>query len=169
MGQFSWLDCITEEQIIDGKPRKSYVLIPAEYGGGHIEEPCYEGYGVFGGYDIYDLVVDWNMPYIDAVWSNADTWKCEYLEEYRQDYELLANGQEPNCEKRTLGIGLACYDEDNVRLRYPIKITHDPNAVYEWCAPSKSDPNQGWPANDYDDWDEWDDEYDDEYYDEYYE
>ena len=60
MGQFSWLDCITKEQIIDDKTRDVYVLIPKEFGGGHIKETCYDGYGNFGGYDIYDLVATWN-------------------------------------------------------------------------------------------------------------
>lgn len=36
MGQFSWLDCETKEQIIDNKRRNVYVLIPKEFGGGHI-------------------------------------------------------------------------------------------------------------------------------------
>ena len=60
MGQFSWLDCITGEQIIDNKERDVYVLIPKEFGGGHIIEHCYDGYGHFGGYDIFDLVATWN-------------------------------------------------------------------------------------------------------------
>jgi len=158
MGQFSWLDCKTQEQVIDGRPRKSYVLVPKEFGGGHIEEECYEGYGVFGGHDVYDLVVDWNVKYLAQVFEQASSWKCSYLEGYEEDFRRLERGEEIECEKRTLGIGLACYDDDNARLRYPIKITHDPTAVYEWCAPSKSDPNQGWP--DYDEWDEdyWDEE-----------
>ena len=161
MGQFSWLDCKTGEQIVDGKPRKSYLLVPARFGGGHIEEQCYEGYGVFGGHDVYDLVVDWNIGSIDEVFEQIDTWKGSYLKAHEKDYERVANGLEPTCEKRVLGIGLACYDEDNARLRYPIKITHDPNAVYEWCAPSKADPNQGWEYSDEDD-DDWDNDWDDE-------
>ena len=60
MGQFSWLDCITEEQIVDDKHRNVYVLIPKEFGGGHIVEHCYDGYGHFGGEDIFDLVAYWN-------------------------------------------------------------------------------------------------------------
>lgn len=45
MGQFSWLDSVTGEQVIDNRRRTSYLLIPQEFGGGHLEEPCYEGYG----------------------------------------------------------------------------------------------------------------------------
>ena len=153
MGMFSWLDCITQEQVIDGKPRKSYLLVPEEFGGGHIEEPCYEGYGVFGGHDVYDLVVDWNRNHFDYAFSLIKRWRCrDWLEKYRADFKRVENGLEPRCEKRTLGIALACYDEDNARLRYPIKITHDPRAVYEWCGISRVDPNQGWADENDDDW-----------------
>lgn len=158
MGQFSWLDCKTGEQIIDGKPRKSYVLVPEQFGGGHIEESCYEGYGVFGGHDVYDLVADWNSQYLDEVLENADAWQSGFVKSETENLKRLAKGGELSCEKRWLGIVLACYDNDNAKLRFPIKITHDPKAVYEWCPPSKSDPNQGWPADEEDDyWDEEDD------------
>lgn len=63
---------------------------------------------------------------------NAGTDDDTMRERYGRDY------------KRTIGIILACNDEDNASLRYPIKITYDKYAVYEWCAPSRTDPNQGW-------------------------
>ena len=152
MGQFSWLDCKTGEQIVDDKYRDVYVLVPEEFGGGHILEKCYDGYGNFGGHDIYDLVVDWNRNYLDCV--DTDTWVCDWAKTLYEDLEAVDSGE---LEKRHVGITLACYDKDNVRLRYPIKITHDPRAVYEYCAPSKNDPDQGWEKDDYDDWDEeWD-------------
>jgi hypothetical protein len=55
-------------------------------------------------------------------------------------------------EKRIIGIIMACYDEDNARLDYPIKITYDRRAGYERCEPSKSDPNQGWPPEPDEEW-----------------
>lgn len=64
MGQFSWLDCNDSSQILDNHKEDVYVLIPKEFGGGHIHEECYDGYGNFGGNDIYDLVVDWNRKYL---------------------------------------------------------------------------------------------------------
>ena len=156
MGQFSWLDCVTGEQVIDGLNRKSYVLVPRAFGGGHIEEDCYEGYGVFGGHDVYDLVLDWNKDDIPRILGMTDEWVCNIDEENLRRFH---EGREITCEKRRLGIDLACYDDDNARLRYPIKITHDPDVVYEWCAPSYSDPNQGWAVEGDDDWDDdWDDE-----------
>ena len=165
MGQFSWLDCVTGEQVVDGRPRKSYVLVPREFGGGHIEEECYEGYGVFGGHDIYDLVADWNREHADLDASSSKGW-CEWrfggedkarslFDDFRAGTEDAAMRERYGSEwKRTLGIVIACYDGDNANLRYPIKITHDPDAVYEWCAPSKSDPNQGWADDEWED-DEW--------------
>lgn len=160
MGQFSWLDCRTDEQVLDcanyGLKRDVYVLVPEEFGGGHIKETCYDGYGNFGGHDIYDLVADWNQKYLDFV--KRDDWDCDWVN--GDDFKNYAAGKPYDCEKRIIGISLACYDRDNARLRYPIKITHDANAVYEYCAPSMSDPNQGWKRSAYDDYDEYDD-YDD--------
>lgn len=117
MGQFSWLDCKNGTQILDDVEQDSYVLVPEEFGGGHIAERCYDGYGHFGGYDIYALVAKWNVP-----------------EQCTGDVSV----------DRLAGVALACMDKDNARLKYPIKITHDPNAMYEDCDYSPTDPDQGW-------------------------
>ena len=151
MGQFSWLDCITNEQVLDGVPRDVYVLVPKEFGGGHIKETCYDGYGHFGMYDIYELVVEWNKNHFDIMFDNKDTWKCgDWVDCYREDFIRYSKGEpiRSGVYLRDMGITLACYDEDNERLMYPIKITHDENAVYENCRPSEGDPNQGWPTSD---------------------
>lgn len=127
MGQFSWLDCKTGEQILDDVEREVYVLVPQEFGGGHIVEHCYDGYGRFGGRDMYALVANWNAP------------------------EKCIGDDEAD---RHIGIDIACYNEQNAALRYPIKITHDPDAVYEDCVYSHNDPNQGWRMDDDDEWDD---------------
>ena len=44
---------------------------------------------------------------------------------------------------REIGIAIACYDEQNATLPYPIKIVSDPCITYEEAMPSMSDPNQG--------------------------
>ena len=178
MGQFSWLDCITGEQVIDDKIRNVYVLVPKEFGGGKIREKCYDGYGNFGGHDIYDLVVDWNRGSIPeevlrvpkrSQWGNRpedDDFYDNAIKSYqgilgavsllnngKSDDELLAYVREhpdfcwdsqSQIWKREVGIAIACYDDQNAALKYPIKITHDPTAVYEQCGPSKGDPDQGW-------------------------
>ena len=65
MGQFSWLDCMNHEtQIINGLELDVFALVPADFGGTNIRECCYDGYGNFGGYDIYDLVANWNRKYL---------------------------------------------------------------------------------------------------------
>lgn len=186
MGQFSWLDCVTGEQILDNVARDVYVLIPKEFGGGRILEVMYDGYGHFGGQDIYELVAIWNRQYLSEnpkhVFPRALKrlqWVQDYKKshpDYSEEVEVYAkekawyaayedlNIPEEGIEYvsgyvlRHIGIEIACYDEDNEALRYPIKITHDVNAVYEDCGPSKSDPNQGWPMNydeDEEDGEEW--------------
>lgn len=150
MGQFSWLDCKDESQIIDNIIDDVYVLVPRDFGGGHIKETYYEGYGDFGGRDIYELVAEWNRSIIPEVISEIKNgnWKCHTIEGDVQDLYNFYYYRKTVHEKRDIGIILACYDEDNIRLKYPIKITHDKNARYEACGYSKSDPNQGWPVVD---------------------
>lgn len=162
MGQFSWLDCKdTRRQILDDVHEDVYLLIPEEFGGGHILEKCYEGYGEFGGKDVYDLVADWNkdmIPYILFL-ANKGKWTCSIVGDERIVMECFYKGEpipdsipEWNRKKRLIGIRMACYDDDNDRLMYPIKVTHDPNAVYEECEPSPSDPHQGWLYEDEEEW-----------------
>lgn len=142
MGQFSWLDCKTKEQILDNVRRDVYVLVPKEFGGGHIKEECYDGYGRFGKHDIYDLVVDWNREYLEE-YRKDNSFKCDWLQKVESVEEAF-----DRYEKRDIGISIACYNEDNARIKYPIKITHDADAIYEECEPSLSDPNQGWLMED---------------------
>ena len=191
MGCFSWLDCETNEQIKMAKVRDVFVLVPRDFGGGSIKEISYDGYGNFGGCDIYELVADWNKNDLDGktftelkppvrsdysglwAWEVLDLKKSgksneeiaaineakrdeqfsralryyEYQKSLVRDFSALSDddmiekyGDE---YKRELGILIACYDEDNASLKYPIKITYDANAVYEDCKPSLGDPNQG--------------------------
>ncbi len=167
MGQFSWLDCCNEKRaVIDNVYQDVYVLVPKEFGGRNIKEECYDGYGRFGEYDIYDLVASWNKDYItqDNIrkprrieWGNTkeDNKYFEYaLKEYERkcqrlnDFKILStnemNAKYSSTWLREIGIDIACGNEQNARLKFPIKITHNPNAVYEKCNPSKSDPYQGW-------------------------
>lgn len=62
MGQYSWKDCCDGRKAIKITDRTCYVLVPKKDGGGHIREPYYDGYGHFGGNDIFDLVAEWNRP-----------------------------------------------------------------------------------------------------------
>lgn len=150
MGQFSWLDCVDGKQIIDNYEKTSYVLVPREFGGGHIATGRYDGYGHFGGYDIYELVAEWNKEYIPQYVKlmKAGKWECDPYTSDIDDLMAYYNDQPLDVELRNLGITLACYDEDNARLKYPIKITYHPDVTYEECKPSPSDPDQGWGTPD---------------------
>lgn len=200
MGCFSWLDCKDDKQIRCGRVRDVFVLVPQDFGGGNIKETYYDGYGNFGGYDIYELVADWNKNDLDGLtftelkqpdrldysglysWEILDLMKSglsrdeidkinnakrdeqfsRALKRYDFDKSMVrdfsALSDDEMIErygdeyKRELGILIACYDEDNKKLKYPIKITYDANAVYEDCKPSLGDPNQGCPPDDDDDW-----------------
>lgn len=119
MGFFSWKTSDTNKSISNRYSSrgalKVYVLIPQEFGGGFIEEDNYEGYGIFGDKDVYALVAQWNSPN-----------KC--------------NGDVEH--DRNIGINIACEDEDNASLKYPIKITEYP-CQYEHAEPSVNCEDQG--------------------------
>jgi hypothetical protein len=144
MGFFSWKTSDTNRSISNQYSSRGtfpvYVLIPQEFGGGYIKEENYEGYGVFGGKDIYTLVANWNCPE-----------KCVGDDD----------------KDRDIGIDIACYDEENDKLKYPIKITEKP-MKYEDAKSSDSCPDQGYFYDDEeDDYDEEEDDEDDYYSDHY--
>ena len=119
MGFFSWKTSDTNKSISNVYSSRGsfrvFVLIPQEFGGGFIVEDSYEGYGRFGGEDIYALVAKWNCP-----------------EKCCGDVE----------KDRIVGIDIACYDEDNAALKYPIKIT-EKLMRYEDASPSNGCEDQG--------------------------
>lgn len=70
MGQFSWYFADKKQRLINGEWRDSYLLVPPEFQneyGKAIHETHYEGYGVFGGYDVYELVARWNRSMIPEI------------------------------------------------------------------------------------------------------
>lgn len=148
MGQFSWLYSDTKEQVINNKRADTYLLVPppfqAKYGKA-IYENCYDGYGHFGRYDIYDLVAEWNKDTIPEIIRRAKNgnWTCRINEDDIANLQNYYNGVEIFCELRWLGIIMACYDEDNFALEYPIKITTR-EMNYKDVMPSITDINQGW-------------------------
>lgn len=164
-GCFSWITCDTRKAVKIGRNKSVYVLIPEKFGGGSIREGCYEGYGKFGGHDMYDLVADWNKEYatVDNLrkpkrseWGNdsdseefferAMDWykeRCQRLNDFKilSDEDMKEKYGEDY--KRSIGIDIACYNDQNAALKYPIKIAERKNSVYETCEPSLSDPDQG--------------------------
>ena len=120
-----------------------------------------------GGYDVYDLVIEWNKDFIPMIIEQRNSKLADGKNMYVNDLMNYYNGKDIAVPLRYLGIDIACYDEDNESLPFPIKIT---NAPYEYgsVGASKGDPNQGWgdPEDEEDeeddDWDEEDEDEEDE-------
>ncbi len=158
MGQFSWIYSDTHKQLIDNKEADTYLLVPKPFQkkyGKAIYESCYGGYGHFGYYDVYDLIPEWNKNMIPEIIRRIKNgnWHCSTNENDVANLQAYYEGKEIACELRWLGIVMACYDEDNAALKYPIKITTR-EIEYEEVVPSLSDPNQGWESDDDED-EEW--------------
>lgn len=76
------------------------------------------------------------------------------LSRYKRDLQMLEDF-ESGCSDgdmkakygdeylREIGINIACYDEDNKNLKYPIKIVDELCGYDDVCA-SLGDPRQGW-------------------------
>ena len=193
MGFFSWLDCKTSRSVKCGMYKKVYVLVPEKFHdkfGVRVGESCYDGYGHFGSYDIYELVAFMNREYLSEDMLEEAPKLSDYLglwdfekeklkKEGKSSKEIEKLDQEERRDKydnairrrnnmislmkaykggtpeealsskygnewlRNIGIAIACYDEQNENLPYPIKITYDGTAIYEDCKPSKNDPSQG--------------------------
>lgn len=148
MGQFSWIYSDTNKQLVDNKRADTYLLVPKPFQekyGKAIFESCYDGYGRFGTYDVYDLIPEWNKEMIPEIIHRikAKNWVCSTSEKDITNLQNYYEGKPITCELRWLGIIMACYDEDNFALEYPIKITTR-EMDYENASPSESDPNQGW-------------------------
>lgn len=158
MGQFSWIYSDTETQLFDDEMADTYLLVPPSFHkkyGEYIYEACYDGYGEFGGYDVYDLVAEWNREFIPTMLdlSQEKLWECEISEFDKESLLRFYNGEKVE-DQRYLGILMACYNKDNERIPFPIKITTKP-MPYNSVLPSKSDPNQGWHTDYDDEWGEY--------------
>ena len=167
MGFYSWKTADTDKSIANvhsGKPVKTvYLVQPA--GRPPIKESCYKGYGVFGGVDAYKWLANENFgdESLDDVTINADCGL--YLEDAVAIYlcsihlsaenfkkavptnkkivmfgrydELLPNGMTAN-EMSEKGFSKA------IELKFPLKFSFDPDAVYENLPASDRCPYQGY-------------------------
>lgn len=57
MGQFSWYTQDTNHRIVNGEKYK--VIMTDDKGNQYVEE-CYQGYGIFGGKDYFELLAEMN-------------------------------------------------------------------------------------------------------------
>lgn len=166
MGQFSFLYANTDNKkaMLDDVVADSYLLVPPPFQskyGKAIKETCYDGYGNFGKYDVYDLIIEWNKDFIPMIIKQRNGKVADGKDMYINDLMNYYEGKEISVPLRYLGIDIACYDEDNESLPFPIKITSVP-CEYDSVGASEGDPNQGWGSPDYDDYDEYDDEEDED-------
>lgn len=169
MGLFSWMFADTNNEKALNIYNTAYVPCP---NGAVIIEGYYEGYGIFGGYDIFDLVADWNKEYISETnvrkplreqWGNTkedEKWFQTALEKYKNDCQRIKDFITEKSDKymaetygedwkREIGIKIACYNKDNAALKYPIKICEKIDSKYHLLPASNSDPNQGLGKNIY--------------------
>lgn len=127
MGFFSWMTSDTNKSVSNMFSNRGAlpvcVLCPD---GGKIIEENYEGYGVFGGYDIFVLLAKWNKPE-----------SCKDIEGNWIDEDLI----------RHLGIDINYSGE----VKYPIKIVEDSSLGYDDVGASESCPEQGFFYDDEED------------------
>lgn len=162
MGTFSWMFADEENRHNLQIGHRGYIALPD---GNFLYERGYAGYGIFDGQDVYELVVQWNREYIAAS-PNAEV-PCGskrhgvFIAKRFRDYwwypviadltlsrdeivqELQALNPDSYHDLRGVGINIACYDEDNEALPFPIKITRTKSLKYWELPPSKADIAQG--------------------------
>ena len=120
MGQFSWFTQDTNHRIINDA---NFDVIMADDKGNRWVEHCYEGYGVFGGKDYYELLAEMNGVTLDQVGGDKEDLRQEGI---RLAFEGSPDGRNPNIKHPSLTEkGWYCGGE----------------------APL-SDPNQGWEIDD---------------------
>ena len=114
-----------------------------------IREDYYDGYGMFGEHDVYDVIVDINKGYLKEFFDKSPAEKIQN-NVYAKIAEAFENGRDekyleevfgktvypksPNLWgewKRHLGIHISCYLTDNEKLHYPLKIVSSSNIIYE--------------------------------------
>lgn len=131
MGQFSWFTQDTNKRIVNGQ--RMHVVM-TDNKGNQYHEDCYEGYGVFGNKDYYELVAEMN-GYTEA-----------HITDEKERKEALRNK----------GIDLAFNGSETTdRVIFP-SLTE--SGEYFDGEEAEIDPDQGFPLGYYGDFD--DDGYD---------
>lgn len=129
------------------------VLLPALFGGGSLDG-VYDDYGVVSfsdgmSVDLYELIAMWNSAeLVDAAVNLLG------LDEDEARVKFM--GGAFTRFARNVGIRMACYDEDMVRLQYPLRVVPADNesVSYETAQGiSVGDPNQGFDARPWGDYD----------------
>lgn len=82
MGMFSWFTQDTNHRIVNGE---NFRVVMTDNKGRKYVEHCYEGYGVFGGKDYYELLAEMN-----GLGKNREAG-------IELAFEGAPNGNNPNC------------------------------------------------------------------------
>lgn len=146
-GMFSWHAGDTDEPIYSDEGHQKTVHMLDDKGNKYTEDN-YEGYGVFGGKDFYILLGEMNGLALSGVQTSEEDHKAYYND-------------------RDIAIKFAfgdSTDDDREGVKYP-RFTTDPSISYEDLPNPRSHDNQGWFAEEEDEYE--DPEYEDEYEDEY--
>lgn len=141
MGQFSWISADTREAIRNNVPKgvqKVTMVFLDLHGVEHrVVEDDYAGYGIFGGYDFYE-VLSWMNP-------------------KRHDEDDEIDELEHN---RDRGISIYFGGGDH---KSPQLFLGEPPEVVNFDNRMEDDPNQGWGDDDGDYFDLYHNDYDDDY------
>lgn len=165
MGFSSWMFADTDNVVALKIGKTGYLSCPD---GTVVTEMYYNGYTSFSSYDVYELIADWNKEYISsdsvkkpsrAIWNDGpegDKWYKLAIRRYNNMVKSILDFKADKPKeimveeygtdwKREIGIQVACFDEDNKNLKYPIKICQvkDNAYHYESLPASKHDPEQG--------------------------
>lgn len=129
------------------------VLVPALFGGGSLDG-TYADYGVIEfsdgtSVDLYELLALWNsVELVDAA--------VNLLGYDEEEARVKFMGGAFTRFARNVGIRIGCYDDDMVRLQYPLRVVpiENASASYETVGGvSVGDPNQGFDACPWGDYD----------------
>lgn len=146
MGQYTWTFANLKRKKLE-YGGKGYIALPY---GKFIEEKHYDGYGMFGEFDVYEVVVDLNKDYLDTIY-----WKLEQMHpngfwgddtkevailykesKYKLIEEYVKAGKIDEEWKRLIGITISCDAVHNQILPYPLKIVSSNRVKYENLLPS---------------------------------
>ena len=140
MGQFSWFTQDTHHRIIDGEEHTVYLV---DDKGNKWKENCYDGYGVFGGKDFYELLAEMNGFSYKECGDDSGSITCP------DGHKVISDRVTE--EFRSIGIDLAFGRDDEGNCAYPCgdnpsikwpSITE--SGIYYGGMP-EADENQGFP------------------------
>ena len=145
MGQFSWFTQDTHHRIVSDEEHTVYLV---DDKGNKYREDFYEGYGVFGGKDFYELLAEMNGYSHKDYEDGSGIITCPDGRKFGTD-----NVSE---DIRNIGIELAFGEHEGGSCKYP----HGDNPNLKWPSLTESgeyvdgmpetDPDQGFPDADED-------------------